>query len=176
MFPKKTLDVRKESRNGLVYQLSGERPLTLAFSKRLQLNQTEASRKFLKIWDLKKKDIDSRFYRTLAMPQNTWKEAACRDRHEWTKLPMHGSHYKLCLTNSFHNLGSDCRCRLCGEVCEQYHALSFQRNPQLRSLADDNNTYATRTIHVNTLMISALGLNKYHKIFSYRNNINCFSL
>ena len=132
---KRVLGVHTTSSNRLVYQLAREPPFVKTLKERLQLVQTIAFEQFMVTWDAKEKDTDPLFYTTPAMTNEKWKNAACEERHRWTRAAIHGFHHRLCLTSGFHIACDTCVCRFCGEPCEMYHIMFCLARPVFWRLA-----------------------------------------
>jgi hypothetical protein len=119
---KRTLGVAKNSKNRLVYLLAEESTMIEKTVRTLGLRHTEAYKEFLVKWEEKLADINVEFLESKAMKENEWKKPLYERRHMVCREAVHGFHHIYCTRLTFHEETENCRCRYCGQHCEQYHA------------------------------------------------------
>jgi Reverse transcriptase (RNA-dependent DNA polymerase)/Endonuclease-reverse transcriptase len=120
---KRALCLSKYTKNRLVYELTGEKFFINELQAQFNLPITENYLKFINKRIEKSENICLSFYNAFAFKDQKWKEPNRRNRHVVTRFAVHGFHHIVCSTKEFHESNKDCKCKLCGERCEQYHLL-----------------------------------------------------
>jgi hypothetical protein len=140
---KRLLGISKFSRNRIVHVLIGGKTFVEEIADLYQLERTDAMLEFLWGAQQKMENIDLNVFRTPAMLRDDWRGPLAQNRHLYCRAAAHGFHHRFCMTSQWHEATEQCRCRLCGTHCAQYHFLDCQRScyhtlEQLGADADDS--------------------------------------
>lgn len=139
-FLKRALCLSKFTKSRLVYELTGENFFVQELQTQFNLPITPVFKTFIKRRVDKSEDINLSFYNTPAFSNVNWKNPNFKNRHIFTRFAVHGFHHKICIIKEFHECGTQCKCKLCGEQCEQYHLLKCtNRSISLTAYAQENN-------------------------------------
>lgn len=126
-FLKKALCLSKYTSSRLTYVLSKESFYIEDLRYQLLLTSTKAYENLLQELKAKRADICMEFYATDAMMNTEWKKANYELRHVMTRFAVHGFHFKLCSVEKYHQPNGHCVCKLCGDICDRYHATKCER-------------------------------------------------
>jgi hypothetical protein len=137
--------VAKNTRNRLMYLLTGESMMLERQVKLFGLRRTEAYESFLDVWEEKFAEIDPEFLDTEAMKDERWKRPMYNRRHAVCREAVHGFHHKFCRVEAFHEVTENCVCRFCGLNCGQYHVTKCTESPydSLELVADEMRSAAS---------------------------------
>lgn len=127
---KRILCISKFSPSRLAYELARETFYIEDLRHQLLLPATEQYVTLRSELRSKKNQIWDDFYTTHAMTSHDWKRASYDLRHVTTRLAIHGFHFKLCKTKSYHDPNPMCICDLCECFCDRYHVLTCKQRKE----------------------------------------------
>lgn len=132
---KRMIGVDSRTPRALVYLMTGTRLFVDEIKQRFSLPETSAWKEFIFLQKEKWSRVDKEFYSTGAMVDSSWKELNRPNRHLVTRFAAHGFHHLICIFDHYHDPTPDCRCMLCGDECERYHAQKCFKIASISSLA-----------------------------------------
>jgi len=135
-FLKRMLSLHISTKNRYTYLLVGTPLFLEELVRRFNLPHTLEYQSTLQIQEEKFGDIEADFYAVPAMHENGWKGIERPNRHLVTRFAVHGFHHCLCTNQAYHEPTEECRCKLCGQRCERYHASKCANALPLHQLAN----------------------------------------
>ena len=133
---KRCLGLNKSARNRLVFQLAGAPYLVEETQRTRRLPRTQAFEDYVGKQERKLAMVNPKFYGTVAMTTNEWKEHSRENRHLVTRSAVHGFHGALCVRDDYHEPDGSCFCVWCGRDCPLYHGAECQAGFSLAQLDD----------------------------------------
>ena len=119
-FVTRCLGVHRTTKNRLAYQMAGESYFVEELQRSGGFSRTTAFESFMVKQEEKLAEIDPAFYDTLAMKEDSWKEAQRPNRHTVTRFAFHGFHNVLYEAGRYHEIYLSCRCTWCEEHCSPH--------------------------------------------------------
>lgn len=121
-FLKKVLGVHPNTRNRLIYLLTGTPFFVEELCASLKLRETPAYKDFISRKKRELSEVDPEFLTSPAMLSDAWRQPDRANRHVVIKSSTHGYHHTVCRNELFHSPSFECVCKFCNNYCDLYHA------------------------------------------------------
>jgi len=129
MYLKRMLCIHKSSQNRLVHHFLGVNTFVEYLQVKLNLPFTGNFGKLTESTRMKGLLLTPDFLYACEYLPEKWKGPLQKDRHVFTRLLVHGFHFKFCENKKFHHSDKNCKCIFCKKYCGQYHSLFCEQTP-----------------------------------------------